>query len=218
MPLCSVIVHICNIYVNRKENIGIMKPMKVILCHLTATICSSPKDLMFKSLMKKKLSLILMSNYFSKEMKIANPCHVQENVMLWRILPMWMFSWGYELTWFFLVLVLVLYIVYKQMHVVCEGFIFLIVQNKSGKVIWKWIVWSLHFKREVVPVHDTLMKWKINEYNVTWNSKLQMSENKHFIKYLKNFVAERVFFLSLYASLNLQRYTSQKRAVCISWN
>lgn len=107
-PLCSVIVHICNIYVNRKENIGIMKPVKVVLCHLTATICSSPKDLMFKSLMKKKLSLI-MSNYFSKEMKIANPCHVQENVMLWRILPMWMFSWGYELTWLFLVLVLVLY-------------------------------------------------------------------------------------------------------------
>lgn len=108
--------------------------------------------------------------------------------------------------------------VYKQMRVVCEGFIFLIVQNKSGKEIWKWIVWILHFKREVVPVHDTLMKWKINEYNVTWNSKLQMSENKHFIKYLKNFVAERVFFLSSYASLNLQRYTSQKRAVCISWN
>lgn len=54
--------------------------------------------------------------------------------------------------------------------------------------------------------------------NITWNSKLQMSENKHFIKYLKNFVAERVFFLSSYASLNLQRYTSQKRAVCISWN
>lgn len=97
--LCSVIVHICNIYVNRKENIGIMKPMKVMLCHLTATICSSPKDLMFKSLMKKKNCLLIMSNYFSKEMKIANPCHVQENVMLWRILPMWMFSWGYELTW-----------------------------------------------------------------------------------------------------------------------
>lgn len=37
--------------------------------------------------------------------------------------------------------------------------------------------------------------------NITWNSKLQMSENKHFIKYLKNFVAERVFFLSSYASL-----------------
>lgn len=159
-----------------------------------------------------------MSNYYSKEMKIANPCHVQENVMLWRTLPMWMFSWGYELTWFFLVLVLVLYMCNKQMRVVCEGFIFLIVQNKSGKEIWKWIVWILHFKREVVPVHDTWMKWKINEYNVTWNSKLQMSENKHFIKYLKNFVAERVFFLSSYASLNLQRYTSQKRAVCISWN
>lgn len=47
-----------------------------------------------------------------------------------------------------------------------EGFIFLIVQNKSGKVICKWIVWILHFKREVVPVHDTLMKWKINEYNL----------------------------------------------------
>lgn len=45
--------------------------------------------------------------------------------------------------------------------------------------------------------------------NITWNSKLQMSENKHFIKYLENFVAERVFFLSSYASLNLQRYTSQ---------
>lgn len=60
-----------------------MRPVKVVICHLTATICSSPKDLMFKSLMKKKkLSLILMSNYFSKEMKIANPCHVQENVML----------------------------------------------------------------------------------------------------------------------------------------
>lgn len=142
-----------------------------------------------------------MSNYFSKEMKIANPCHVQENVMLWRILPMWMFSWGDELTWFFLVLVLVLYMCISKCNVVCEGFIFLIVQNKSGKEIWKWIVWILHFKREVVPVHDTLMKWKINEYTVTWNSKLQMSENKHFIKYLKNFVAERVFFLSLYASL-----------------
>lgn len=167
--------------------------------------------------MKKKLSLI-MSNYFSKEMKIANPCHVQENVMLWRILPMWMFSWGYELTWLFLVLVLVLYMCISKCMWCVKNFIFLIVQNKSGKVIWKWIVWILHFKREVVHVHDTLMKWKINEYNVTWNSKLQMSENKHFIKYLKNFVAERVFFLSLYASLNLQRYTSQKRAVCISWN
>lgn len=178
-----------------------MKPVKVILCHLTATICSSPKDLMFKSLMKKKLSLI-MSNYYSKEMKIANPCHVHENVMLWRILPMWMFSWGYELTWFFLVLVPVLYMcISKCVWCVKEGFIFLIVQNKSGKVIWKWIVWILRFKREVVPVHDTWMKWKINEYTVTWNSKLQMSENKHFIKYLKNFVTKRVFFLSSYASL-----------------
>lgn len=54
MPLCSVIVHICNIYVNRKENIGIMKPVKVVICHLTATICSSPKDLMFKSLLNEK--------------------------------------------------------------------------------------------------------------------------------------------------------------------
>lgn len=60
--------------------------------------------------------------------------------------------------------------VYKQMHVVCEGFIFLIVQNKSEKEIWKWIVWILHFKREVVPVHDTLMKWKINEYNLKFKT------------------------------------------------
>lgn len=144
-----------------------MKPVKVMLCHLTATLCSSPKDLMFKSLMKKKkLSLILMSNYYSKEMKIANPCHVQENVMLWRILPMWMFSWGYELTWFFLVLVLVLYMWISKCVWCVKDFIFLIVQNKSGKEIWKWIVWILHFKREVVPVHYTWMKWKINEYNL----------------------------------------------------
>lgn len=217
MPLCSVIVHICNIYVNRKENIGIMKPMKVILCHLTATICSSPKDLMFKSLMKKKIvsynvKLFLQRDENRKSLPCTRKCNVMENLTNVNV---FMRLWT---DMAFLVLVLVLYIVYKQMHVVCEGFIFLIVQNKSGKVIWKWIVWILHFKREVVPVHDTLMKWKINEYNVTWNSKLQMSENKHFIKYLKNFGAERVFFLSSYASLNLQRYKSQKRAVCISWN
>lgn len=172
MPLWSVIVHICNIYVNRKENIGIMKPIKVMLCHLTATICSSPKDLMFKSLMKKKIvsynvKLLLQRD----ENRISLPCTRKCNVMLWRILPMWMFSWGYELTWFFLVLVLVLYMcISKCMWCVKEGFIFLIVQNKSGKVIWKWIVWILHFKREVVPVHDTLMKWKINEYNLKFKA------------------------------------------------
>lgn len=156
-----------------------MKPMKVMLCHLTATICSSPKDLMFKSLIKKKLSLI-MSNYYSKEMNIAYPCHVQENVMLWRILPMWMFSWGYELTWLswcwlwtdmaLLVLVLVLYMCISKCMWCVKDLLFLIVQNKSGKEIWKWIVWILHFKREVVPVHDTWMKWKINEYNLKFKT------------------------------------------------
>lgn len=169
MPLWSVIVHICNIYVNREENIGIMKPMKIMLCHLTATICSSPKDLMFKSLMKKKLSLI-MSNYYSKEMKIANPCHVQKKCHVMENLTnvnVFMRVWTDMV---FLGVSPCVVHVYKQMHVVCEGFILLIVQNKSGKVIWKWIVWILHFKREVVPVHDTLMKWKINEYNLKFKT------------------------------------------------
>lgn len=140
-----------------------MKPIKVMLCHLTATICSSPKDLMFKSLMKKKLSLnnvklFLQRDENRKSLPCTRKCNVMENLTNVNV---FMRLWT---DMAFLVLVLVLYIVYKQMHVVCEGFIFLIVQNMSGKVIWKWIVWILHFKREVVPVHDTLRKWKINEY------------------------------------------------------
>lgn len=84
-PLCSVIVHICNIYVIRKENIGIMKPMKAILCHLTATICSSPKDLMFKSLMKKKIvsynvKLFLQRDENRKSLPRTRKCNVMENL------------------------------------------------------------------------------------------------------------------------------------------
>lgn len=167
--LCSVIVHICNIYVNRKENIGIMKPIKVMLCHLTATICSSPKDLMFKSLMKKKLSLNNVKLFLQRdENRISLPCTRKCNVMenLTNV-NVFMRLWT---DMAFLVLVLVLYMCISKCNVVCEGFIFLIVQNKSGKVIWKWIVWILHFKREVVPVHDTLMKWKINEYNLKFKT------------------------------------------------
>lgn len=170
MPLCSVIVHICNIYVNRKENIGIMKPMKVMLCHLTATICSSPKDLMFKSLMKKKnvsynVKLFLQRDENRKSLPCTRKCNVMENLTNVNV---FMRLWT---DMAFLVLVLVLYMcISKCMWCVKEGFIFLIVQNKSGKVIWKWIVWILHFKREVVPVHDTLMKWKINEYNLKFKT------------------------------------------------
>lgn len=86
MPLCSVIVHICNIYVNRKENIGIMKLIKVMLCHLTATICSSPKDLMFKSLMKKKIvsyinvKLFLQRDENRKSLPCTRKCNVMENL------------------------------------------------------------------------------------------------------------------------------------------
>lgn len=169
-PLCSVIVHICNIYVNRKENIGIMKPVKVVICHLTATICSSPKDLMFKSLMKKKLSLnnvklFLQRDEYRKSLPCTRKCNVMENLTNVNV---FMRLWT---DMAFLVLVLVLYMwISKCMWCVKEGFIFLIVQNKSGKVIWKWIVWILHFKREVVPVHDTLMKWKINEYNLKFKT------------------------------------------------
>lgn len=146
-----------------------MKPMKVILCHLTATICSSPKDLMFKSLMKKKIvsynvKLLLQRDEYRISLPCTRKCNVMENLTNVNV---FMRLWT---DMAFLVLVLVLYIVYKQMHVVCEGFIFLIVQNKSGKDIWKWIVWILHFKREVVPVHDTLMKWKINEYNLKFKT------------------------------------------------
>lgn len=169
MPLCSVIVHICNIYVNRKENIGIMKPIKVMLCHLTATICSSPKDLMFKSLMKKKIvsynvKLLLQRDENRKSLPCTRKCNVMENLTNVNV---FMRLWT---DMAFLVLVLVLYMCISKCNVVCEGFIFLIVQNKSGKVIWKWIVWILHFKREVVPVHDTLMKWKINEYNLKFKA------------------------------------------------
>lgn len=190
-----------------------MKPIKVMLCHLTATLCSSPKDLMFKSFMKKKIvsynvKLFLQRDENRKSLPCTRKCNVMENLTNVNV---FMRLWT-DMAF------LVLYMCISKCLWCVKDFIFLIVQNKSGKVIWKWIVWILHFKREVVPVHDTWMKWKINEYNVTWNSKLQMSENKHFIKYLKNFVAERVFFLSSYASLNLQSYTSQKRAVCISWN
>lgn len=168
--LCSVIVHICNIYVNRKENIGIMKPMKVMLCHLTATLCSSPKDLMFKSLMEKKLSLVMSIKLLLQrdENRISLPCTRKCNVMenLTNV-NVFMRLWTDMV---FLGVSPCVVHVYKQMRVVCEGFIFLIVQNKSGKVIWKWIVWILHFKREVVPVHDTLMKWKINEYNLKFKT------------------------------------------------
>lgn len=141
-----------------------MKPMKVMLCHLSATICSSPKGLMFKSLMKKKLSLNNVKLFLQRdENRISLPCTRKCNVMenltnvnvfmrLWTDMSPCVVH------------------VYKQMHVVCEGFIFLIVQNKSGKEIWKWIVWILHFKREVVPVHDTSMKWKINEYNLKFKA------------------------------------------------
>lgn len=169
-PLCSVIVHICNIYVNRKENIGIMKPMKVMLCHLTATICSSPKDLMFKSLMKKKIvshinvKLFLQRDENRKSLPCTRKCNVMENLTNVNV---FMTLWT---DMAFLVLVLVLYMCISKCNVVCEGFIFLIVQNKSGKEIWKWIVWILHFKREVVPVHDTWMKWKINEYNLKFKT------------------------------------------------
>lgn len=167
-PLCSLIVHICNIYVNRKENIGIMKPMKVMLCHLTATICSSPKDLMFKSLMKKKIvsynvKLLLQRDENRKSLPCTRKCNVMENLTNVNV---FMSLWT---DMAFLVLVLVLYMCIS-MWCVKEGFIFLIVQNKSGKDIWKWIVWILHFKREVVPVHDTLMKWKINEYNLKFKT------------------------------------------------
>lgn len=171
MPLCSVIVHICNIYVNRKENIGIMKPIKVMLCHLTATICSSPKGLMFKSLMKKKIvshinvKLFLQRDENRKSLPCTRKCNVMENLTNVNV---FMRLWT---DMAFLVLVLVLYMwISKCMWCVKEGFIFLIVQNKSGKDIWKWIVWILHFKREVVPVHDTLMKWKINEYNLKFKT------------------------------------------------
>lgn len=125
MPLCSVIVHICNIYVIRKENIGIMKPVKVMLCHLTATICSSPKDLMFKSLMKKKLSLNNVKLFLQRdENRISLPCTRKCNVMesLTNV-NVFMRLWTDMV---FLVLVLVLYIVYKQMHVVCEGRIYIL--------------------------------------------------------------------------------------------
>lgn len=169
-PLCSVIVHICNIYVNRKENIGIMKPMKVMLCHLTATICSSPKGLMFKSLMKKKIvsynvKLFLQRDEYRKSLPCTRKCNVMESL---NNVNVFMRLWT---DMAFLVLVLALYMwISKCMWCVKEGFIFLIVQNKSGKDIWKWIVWILLFKREVVPVHDTWMKWKINEYNLKFKT------------------------------------------------
>lgn len=168
--LCSVIVHICNIYVNRKENIGIMKPVKVMLCHLTATICSSPKGLMFKSLMKKKIvshinvKLFLQRDENRKSLPCTRKCNVMENLTNVNV---FMRLWT---DMAFLVLVLVLYMCISKCMWCVKDFIFLIVQNKSGKVIWKWIVWSLHFKREVVPVHDTLMKWKINEYNLKFKA------------------------------------------------
>lgn len=167
--LCSVIVHICNIYVNRKENIGIMKPVKVVLCHLAATICSSPKDLMFKSLMKKKIvsynvKLLLQRDENRKSLPCTRKCNVMENLTNVNV---FMRLWT---DMAFLVLVLVLYMCISKCVWCVKDFIFLIVQNKSGKVIWKWIVWILHFKREVVPVHDTLMKWKINEYNLKFKT------------------------------------------------
>lgn len=147
-----------------------MKPVKVMLCHLTATICSSPKDLMFKSLMKKKIvsynvKLFLQRDENRKSLPCTRKCNVMENLTNVNV---FMRLWT---DMAFLVLVLVLYMwISKCMWCVKEGFILLIVQNKSGKETWKWIVWILHFKREVVPVHDTLMKWKINEYNLKFKT------------------------------------------------
>lgn len=120
--LCSVIVHICNIYVNRKENIGIMKPVKVMLCHLTATICSSPKGLMFKSLMKKKIvshinvKLFLQRDENRKSLPCTRKCNVMENLTNVNV---FMRLWTDMV---FLGVSPCVVHVYKQMHVVCEGF------------------------------------------------------------------------------------------------
>lgn len=216
MPLCSVIVHICNIYVNRKENIGIMKLIKVMLCHLTATICSSPKDLMFKSLMKKKIvsyinvKLFLQRDENRKSLPCTRKCNVMENLTNVNV---FMRLWT---DMAFLVLVLVLYMcISKCMWCVKDLYSWwskIRVGKKSENGLY-----GFYILKERLYLY-MILEWNGKSMNITWNSKLQMSENKHFIKYLKNFVAERVFFLSSYASLNLQRYTSQKRAVCISWN
>lgn len=113
--LCSSILHICNIYVNRKENFGIMKPIE---SHALSSYCcygisSSPWHSMFKSLMWKKKSFLSPNCQITENCK-SLPCTKEFNIMekftnenvfmrLWTDMA-------------FLVLVLVLH---KQMRMWC---------------------------------------------------------------------------------------------------